>query len=53
MLDACSKVLRLTVDLELADEGLGEVGGEAGGDACRGLQRRQERQVSHLHRRAP
>ena len=42
--------IRLTIDLELADEGLGEVGGEAGGDACCGLQRGQECQVGHLHR---
>lgn len=41
---------RRTIDLELADEGLGEISGDAGGDACRGLQRRQDGQVSHLHR---
>ena len=40
--------VRLTVDLQLADEGLGEVRGHAGGDACCGLQRWQEGHVGHL-----
>ena len=38
-----------TVDLELADEGLGEISGDAGGDACCGLQRGQDGQISHLN----
>ena len=39
---------RLTIDLKLADEGLGEVSGDSCGNACCGLQRGQESHVGHL-----